>query len=664
MIKIFSICLLAAMTVLYSCNGGTTEPESDGPAEGNIYNDLTLRNIYELRCEENSAELIKYFSDNLPQYRKAAVLAVGSMRDSMSTVAAASLLTDEDEEVREAAVFAVGQIGHKAGEKYLLEYLKKDNEPSVQAAILEALGKCGGEKSLEAIERVRILHSDNDLVLGEIKGFCFLAKRGIFSVNGTQKAINILCDSSLHEKIREVSSEYFAVCNTDFSLYTDEFIKVYKSVEYVPTKENIANALGKCHNERAFNFLKNIIEDEKTDYRVTLSAIKALENYPYADCKELILRQLNSFDEKISSYAACYLLNKGIKADSSLYLELSRDVAGWQTRTCLLATALKYSSFKKNIAKSIQSGFEASQSIYEKAALLRSLETDISSYGFVENQTFYSDNQLLMVEGLKTIIKMYENPEFEKYAKFQKLMTGENVIEDFAMIFKKAVQNGNSQMVALAAEAIASHEEIAGSYINTYFLNQALSNCILPQDADTYIVLIDAIKKVTGQIIKPVSSPITGVLDWDYICRIKPGEKIVISTKKGDITLKTDVNTSPIAVSNFLKLVDQKYFDNSSFTNISTSYLENKGSISGFDETQSFMIPSELTNTVFEEGTTALFTTALNTSNATQWFIMLTSKSVFDGTSPVIATVTDGMDCVHSLNTGDNIISISRVKEN
>jgi cyclophilin family peptidyl-prolyl cis-trans isomerase len=174
---------------------------------------------------------------------------------------------------------------------------------------------------------------------------------------------------------------------------------------------------------------------------------------------------------------------------------------------------------------------------------------------------------------------------------------------------------------------------------------------------------LDAIKKVTGQIIKPVNSPITGVLDWDYICRVKPGEKIVISTKKGNITLKTDINTSPIAVSNFLKLVDQKYFDNTCFTNISTTYLENKGSFSGFDETQSFMIPSELSNTLFEEGTTALFTTALNTSNATQWFIMLTSKSVFDGTSPVIATVIDGMDCVHSLNTGDNIISITREKD-
>lgn len=663
MIRILTICLLAAVTVFNSCNGGGSGTENNAPAAGNIYNDMTLRKIYELRCEENSAELINFFSDNLPQYRKAAVLALGSMRDSMATVAAASLLSDEDLDVREAAVFAVGQIGHIAGQRYLLDFLKKDNEPSVRAAVLEALGKCGGTKALEAIERVRILHSETELVLGEIKGFCFLAKRGIFSVNGTQKAINILCDTTLHEKIRSVASEYFAICNTDFSLYTDEFISVYRKASFVPTKENIANALGKCHNERAFSFLKSIIEDEKTDYRVVLSAIKALENYPYADCKNLILKQLQSYDEKVSSYAACYLLNKGVKADSTLYLELSREVAGWQTRAYLLGTALKYSSNRKNISKSIQSGFEASQNIYEKAALLRSLKSDISSYSFVEDQTFYSDNQLLMVDGLKTLIDMYESEEFERYAKFQKMMTGENLVEEFALIFKKAVQNGNSQMVALAARTIAKHNEISGCYVNTYFLNQALSNCILPQDADTYMVLADAVKKVNGQEIKQTISPITGVLDWDYVCRINPGEKIVISTHKGEITLKTDVNSSPIAVSNFLKLVDQKYFDNSCFTNISESYIENRGSFSGYDENQSFMIPAELSDFVFDEGTAALFTTALNTASATQWFIMLTSKSVFDGSSPVVATVVDGMDCVHSLNTGDNIVSIRRLNK-
>jgi peptidyl-prolyl cis-trans isomerase B (cyclophilin B) len=344
-------------------------------------------------------------------------------------------------------------------------------------------------------------------------------------------------------------------------------------------------------------------------------------------------------------------------------LELSREVPGWQTRTYLLGAALKYSNNKKSISASIKSGFEVAQNIYEKASLLRCLESDVSSYGFVENQTFYAENEMLRTEGLKTLIAMYDSPEFEKYSKRQMTLKGENLNEDFALIFKKAIQNGNTQMVALAAQAIASHSEISEYYMNTFFLNQAVSNCILPRDADTYTVLVDAVKKVNGQTIKPIQASAIDSPDWDYIRSINPGEKIIISTQKGEITLKTDINNAPVAVANFLRLVDEKYFDNSCFTNISTTFLENRGSITGYDENESVMLPTELTERVFDEGTVALITTALNNSVATQWFIMLTSKTILDGTSSVIATVTDGMDCVHALNTGDNIISIRRLKE-
>lgn len=657
--------LLGFLIVIFlseSCGGQATETENND-GRTNIYNDATLRQIYDFRCEGNTAELIKFFSNSMPQYRKAAVLAVGTMKDSMATVAAASLLSDSDPLVRQAAVFSIGQIGHIAGQKYLTDYIDKEQNNTVRGEILVALGKCGDEKSLKTIGSGKIPHSETDLISGQIKGLCHLAKRGLYSINTTEKAINILCDTTLHEKIRAVASEYFAICNSEFSLYTDEFIKTYNNTTLNCIKENITLALGKCHNARSLEFLKEKIQDEKTDYRIVLNAINALENYPYQDCKDLILEKLKFFDEKISSYAAKYLFNKGIKADSSLYLELSREVPGWQTRTYLLGAALKYSNNKKSISASIKSGFEVAQNIYEKASLLRCLESDVSSYGFVENQTFYAENEMLRTEGLKTLIAMYDSPEFEKYSKRQMTLKGENLNEDFALIFKKAIQNGNTQMVALAAQAIASHSEISEYYMNTFFLNQAVSNCILPRDADTYTVLVDAVKKVNGQTIKPIQASAIDSPDWDYIRSINPGEKIIISTQKGEITLKTDINNAPVAVANFLRLVDEKYFDNSCFTNISTTFLENRGSITGYDENESVMLPTELTERVFDEGTVALITTALNNSVATQWFIMLTSKTVLDGTSSVIATVTDGMDCVHALNTGDNIISIRRLKE-
>lgn len=654
--------LTAVVLITASCSGGGTSSDGgDSAAEENIYNDANLRKIYELRCSENTAELIKFFSSDMPEYRKAAVLSVGTMKDSMATVAAASLLTDPDPSVREAAVFSIGQIGHNAGEKYLIDFLSKEQDPNVKASIIEALGKCGSEKALEEIESLNIGINDAVLLSGQAKGLCHLAARGIFSINSTSAAVRIICDTAVNERVRALASEYFAICNAEFSLYTDEFINVYKESELVYTKQNVAVAFGKCHNERSLNFLKDIVQNDSTDYRIVLNAILALENYPYSDCKDIVFKMLKSYDDKISAYAAKFLVNKGVKADSAKYLELSREVAGWQTRTGLLAAALKFASNKKNISNGIKSGFEVAQNIYEKAALLRALESDFDSYTFVENQAFYSDNEMLKTEGLKTIISMYESPEFAKYQK-NKLKNEEiNLVDEFALIFKKAIQNGNSQMVALAAKAIASHPEISEYYMNTFFLNQALSNCQLPRDGDTYMVLIDAIREVNGQEIEPSQNPVGDAPDWDYIRTIVPGQKIAIKTDQGDIVVRTNVNNAPIAVANFLKLVDDKYFDNSSFTSISTTHIENRGSITGFDENKSRMIPTELTSTVFDEGTVALTTTALNNSSATQWFIMLTPATLSDGTSTIIANVLEGMDYVHCLNTGDKIISVSRL---
>jgi cyclophilin family peptidyl-prolyl cis-trans isomerase/HEAT repeat protein len=651
---------ISILTCTYGCH---SQEEEAAAGDANIYNDPTLRNICELRCAGSTAEIAKYFTSEYPQYRKAAVSAVGSMRDSMAIVPLATLLNDNDIDLREEAAFALGQTRHPAAEKYLLD-ANFDAQPSnVKAAILVALGKCGTQKAFEMVRDYKEPHNNVTLVSGKARSLCWFAKRGMYSVATSQSAISIMCDTVLHEKARTIAAEYFGTCNADFSVYTDEFVSAYRNAKLVPNKANIVLALGKCHNARAFSILKSIVEDENCDYRIVLNAIAAFENFPYDECEPYIMQLLKSYDEKIASRAAQYIYNRGIPADAKKYLDYSRNVAGWQTRTTLVAAALKYSVNKANISQRIQSGFEASQNIYEKAALLRALENDLASYSFVEEYTFYkNDNEFIGVEGIKTLINMFESENFAQYAREVKLTTGDDLYDIFGVILKKAMQNGNPPMVAAAAETMSRHHEFAAKFLNTYFINQALSQCTLPRDADTYMTLRNTLMAVTGQECEPYEAESAAKPDWEYIQNIKQGEEIVIATKKGDITVKTDVNNAPLAVSNFLKLVDEGYFAKSQFNNITSLHIENRGSLSSFDINKTVMIPSELTQTEFEEGTVALNTSALNNSCTTHWFVMLTPDVFSDGGSTVIGIVTDGIDAVHNINTGDEIISIRRKK--
>lgn len=653
---------LVMSMLLCSCDGCKEEDNTTVRVE-NVYNDATLCKICDLRCASNTAEIVKYFNAEYPQYRKAAVEAVGSMRDSMFLVPLASLLSDSDLDLRERAAFAIGQTMHTSAERYLLEANFDSQPDNVKAAILVALGKCGTQKALDFVQNFEAPHTNVTLVSGKAASICWFAKRGMRSVATSQYAIAVMCDTLIHEKARAIAAEYFGVCNTDFSLYTDEFVAAYKHAKLIHNKINIVLALGKCHNERGFSLIKAIVKNPDSDYREVMNAIAAFENYPYEECKPYILTLLKSDEEKITSRAALYIYNRGVAADANEYLDLSRTVAGWQTRTTLTAAALKYSTNKSKISQRIKSGFDAAQNIYEKAALLRALESDISNYGFVEGRINANDeDELIRLEGVKTLVSMYESVGFADYAREYLASKHEDLYEEFAMEFKKVVLNGTPQMIAVAADAIARHPEIAKSYMNTHFIRQAASNCVLPRDADTYKTLEKAVKVVLGEEIDPYDPYESAMPDWDYIRTIKADEEIVISTKKGDITVKTDVNNAPVAVSNFLKLVDEFYFDKSQFNNITLLSVENRGSFSTFDVNKTVMIPSEFTDREFEEGTLALNSSALNNSCATQWFIMLAPDVLSDGGSSVIGIVTDGMDVVHSLNTGDEVITIKRKK--
>ncbi|MCR5453425.1 MAG: peptidylprolyl isomerase [Bacteroidales bacterium] len=662
--KVLILYALAMSMLLCSCGGCKDEDKTAARVE-NVYNDATLRKICELKCEGNTAEILQYISSEYPQYRKAAVEAIGSMRDKMAILPLVGLLNHEDVDLRESAVFAIGQTMDPFAEKQLLDIDINSQPDNVKAAILVALGKCGSQDALKMVQDFDAPHTNVTLVSGKARSLCWFAKRGMHSVETSQTSIAIMCDTLIHEKARAIAAEYFGVCDKDFSLYTDEFVAAYRSAKLVYNKVNIVLALGKCHNARAFSLIKSIVTDENSDYRVVMNAIAAFENYPYDECKPYILDLLKSEEEKIASRAALYIYNKGISQDANEYLELSRSVAGWQTRTTLTSAALRYSVNKDNISQRIKSGLEASQNIYEKAALISALKSDISNFRFVDRFTNSNgdNDDILREESIKTLVSMYESDEFEEFARNWRISKGEDLYAEFGMIFRKAVQNGNMRMVAIAADAIARAPEIATKYMNPYFLKQAVFKCELPRDADTYMSLKNAVKQVLGEDVgESDAGGVEAKPDWNYICSVKPGEEIVVSTKKGDITIKTDINNAPIAVSNFLKLVDEKYFDKTQFNNITLLRVENRGSLSTFDVNKTVMIPSELTPMEFEEGTVALTTSALNSSYTTQWFVMLTPDALSDGGSSVIGVVTDGIEVVHSINTGDEIITISRKK--
>lgn len=650
--------VLFACVMICGCHCTNKQDIDTGAAViSNDFADNTLRKIVDLRCEGNSVELAGLSGSQLPAHRKATIMAFASMRDTLSLVTVASKLRDPDPEVRLSALFALGQLGLPQAEDHLIQFYNSASSDEHRASALLAIGKCGGERSILFIDSLPVAHDNVSMVSAQSRALVCLASRGYYSVSTSRRACEYLLDTAIHDHARMIAAEYFNYCSVDVDKYTDDFLDAYRTARLAGFKEYLVLALGKCKNERAFSLLKSVVEDVDEDSRVVRKALMSLHNFPYDDCKDLALNLLNSSDVNTAECAADFLRIKGVAADSSLFLSLSREVSAWQPRTILLAASLKFCKDKSEVAENIKTGFNASRSVFEKVALLRSLAYDINSLDFLMTTFKVTDDNYIKSECLKVIIDMYEQTEYNSLYMGKKKNNDKYAVK-FSTVLRESVHCDNLGIASMGASAIARHPEIAEVYRSTFLFSQAISKCVFPQDIEAYLVLRDVEKTVNGVDLPLDSREMSSVPDWAYIMSVSENCLVDVSTSKGDFTISLDVNSAPIAVSNFLKLVDDKYYDDTYFCFGADSRIINTGSITGFDENKTVVLPSELNCNGDVEGTVSLLATSHGDVYSSKWSISLAPSTLNIGKSSVIGTVAEGMSVVNTLNTGDKINSV------
>lgn len=660
--KTLILCLLALPLCLISCNGGSTGNDGLSPAEGNIYRDVNLQKIYNYRFDGSCADLIKYISSDLPEYRKAAAYAIGAMRDSMGVMSVMSLLDDPDADVRLAAVSALGQIGHRAAAMRLRGVIESDNGDDVKKAAIVALGKCGADNDLNYICAFDYIHTRPQLAAAQAESMCMFLKRGIRLPAAVDKAVAILVDKKADEHLRGIAAQYLAECGADLAPYTDQLISAYKNVHLVWVQMYIARALRFSVTERSQYLLQRIITQDTCDYRVKISAIQSCNSFKYKDFKDEMLELANHPDDRIASSAACFILNKGVKADSTLYVNAVNNIPGWKSRAVMRAAVLKFSNNKQPFAQNIVSGIEASQNVFEKIALMDALSTNIDSYNYIMFEAFNSENSLLRAAGLRTLINMFKLPEFDAVSRAKSRSEGTNLYKEFALIFKNAVQKGTPEMAAMAARVIADNaDQLAIYYGNTYFFNQALRNCRIPEDGQAYRQIAEANKVVNGQDTPYNSQQASLTPDWKYIVSIKPDQKVRLTTTKGKITLQLKVNSSPVAVQYFMRLVEGGYFSNTLLSHLTAASVTDNGSFSEFEQTKEIMIPCEPDYDAMTEGSVALTGDAEGNVFSNKFTVWLAPAVGYGCQSSVFASVVDGLDNLHNIQDGDMVISAEKI---
>ena len=142
-----------------------------------------------------------------------------------------------------------------------------------------------------------------------------------------------------------------------------------------------------------------------------------------------------------------------------------------------------------------------------------------------------------------------------------------------------------------------------------------------------------------------------------------PEEQVaVVSTDKGIVVIELYSDAAPIAVENFTKLINQKFYDGLTFHRRVDDFVVQGGCPNG-DGTggPGWTITDEYTNPNQRphlRGTVAMARTQAPNSSGSQFYICFKPQPYLDGNYTTFGSVVQGMDVVDRLQVGDVMTKI------
>jgi len=659
-VKTFIFLTVAFFCIFNSCTNKNVDDFDNQVLTNNKFKSTELQKILKLQNDRNTKSLIGFLGHDEVSCREAAVLALASVQDVEALTALFDVLENEESiKVRSAAAFAIGQIGNNSAEKKLVEVFAQENSSLVKACLLECLGKCGSDSSLGFLINIIDKQEDSTVLNGAILGIARFSLRGIHSDSSVKKLLSILTDKKSHETTKYYASIAFSrLKDFDLTPYFNEITVGFKNTSNIYTKMNLALAFSRTNGDESVQFLKEIIDSE-TDFRIKVNAIKSLNNFEYDKVNGLLFKSLNDRNVNIAIQASEYFLSKGISKDANNYLAYSKSVSNWRVRTNLLNAALKFSENKASISSYIISVYKSIDNIYEKANLLKALGGDVSNYQFVSTEVNLSVKHVIKSYGMEALVDMRRNPEFTAINEKNTKQGKPDLINEFASLFKNAILSGDAALVAIAAEVIRDPKlDFRPLFKNSYFLNQALIDCKMPKEIETYRELQKTIAFING-VAEPAIVPIKPAMpDLLAISQILYNQNIEINTSKGTILLELYVNQAPTSVANFLELISHNYFNNKTIHRTVPNFVVQDGCPRGDGwGGPDYVICSEFAQNYFIEGSLGMASAGKDTESS-QWFITNSPTPHLDGKYSNFGKVVQGMEVVQLLEVGDSIFSI------
>ncbi|WP_310391134.1 peptidylprolyl isomerase [Hymenobacter sp.] len=646
----------------------------------NKYHDATIRQIGTAQDERNTVALLPFLSNTNPAYRREAALALASVQAPAAVPGLLPLLRDADPGVRRAAAYALGQTGDSTAVDSLRVRVLKEADDGVRRYVHEALGRTVTRRTLPELWRVETL-TDTARVAALAAGLSRAALRGISSPESIRRTVLALNSPKLPPRgrllaavglsrtrghdadlARLAETTLVRVAQKDRS-YAVRAAAVATLGKIVSVSQSPADSATRSASAAEAGTTAAVLVQLATkdpDYRVRLSALRALPFSPqnYAASRAAVFYVLRHDQAPVALTAAEWLLAhaQGESGAALAALADGNKQASPRVRAALLQAAVRHASpaARASLIGTIQKRYPVAPTAYEKGFLLQALAEDPAAFDFVQAEAFAA-GQAPVVAGyaLAALLALRRHADFPaaRHA-------------DFAAAVRRALAGGDVAQLGTAAEALTDAKLYpAPQPADLAALRQAQARLQLPREIEAWQGLQQALDKLekAAPTPTPVATAQQHPIDWAVVQGVPLGQQVRLRTSKGIVLLELKPNEAPGAVASFVTLIGQKFYDNLYFHRVVPNFVAQGGDPRGDGNGSApYNLRSEFGDLRYEEGSVGLASAGKDTESC-QFFINHTPTPHLDGRYPIFAQVVGGLDVVHKLEIGDQILGLELV---
>lgn len=596
--------------------------------------DPDIQKITEYQDTKNVKELIKYFVNPNKQLRKRACIAFGSIQDSSALNSLYTML-EEDENIAQAAAYAIGQIGSPSSIPILQRILTRSMNEETRYEFFIALGKCGGIN--ENYYLVSNYNVGKD-ARGTAWSLFYLSRDQFLNNAGLELAVKILENESDNET--KLGAAH-AISRSELDSPWMSLLPLFIIEKNDDVKIALANGLkGMSADSISPSLLENVKLSSPNCQLSFIRSTQHLEETLLIDYTTGLIENNANINLQIvaAEYLALY------PDEAKLFLnKTSIDSLNWRVRSTLIKATLSINNDELiNYSRAL---YNKSSNLYEKGELLIILSSLPGSKDWLMNEISMHDSIVSTygMEAVSNLIDQADNDEKLEYAPF----------------LLSTLSSSND--AAISYSAMLLRDSVFISTSNSDHLKEQQAKLSMPKQTEAYLEIEKTIQFYAGIDELSDPNPYNHPIKLDSLAYLESIKGFLVSTTKGEILMEVNAYDAPGTVMSIARLVSEGYYDGKLYHRVVPNFVIQTGCPNGDGwGSQDYTMRSVFTKLRYTKGAVGMASAGKDTESC-QWFISHSPTPHLNGRYTIFAYVTQGMDVVQNIEVGDRILAMKIV---